>query len=286
MHNISLLPFLPISPSVLAESPFFLSKDARIVRAGFFMLDAAWRADLPGSIPSSFEALALITRLPEELVADNYVLLTAGWELEGGRLHHLQMEAIAESVQERFGAQLAVVAESAILACQGGSVEFELMPSTEVAKKKKGKHALPKDFLMDKATLERAAAEGFTTEETMTWLKHQFTDYAHSKDVRMANWQATCRNFLSNSYTADKFRSKFGHNLGQAPVSSLVTMGTNGSSARDRLRSSTQRAAAPVQSTFAQRSASHNSDVMAGALARRTTLAPQDQWQDAPGMGA
>ena len=139
----------------------------------------------------------MVTRLTTQELHDHYEVLTAGWDLlDDGRLHFSPLEAVAESVQERFGAQLDVFADSAMLACQGGSAEFELVAPAEVKKKQRGKHGLPKDFSLDRVSLELAMAEGYDSEELRAWLLQQFTDYALSRSVRQINWQATFRIFL------------------------------------------------------------------------------------------
>lgn len=255
---------------MLMEVPFFMHSDPRIIRAGFWMLDAAWHSPVAGSIPSDFPTLSVITRLGEAEVAENYLLLTHGWVLmNDGRLHHAQLEALAESATERFGDQLAVMADSAALACQGGEFEFELLPPAEVAKKKRGKHQLPKDFRMDKATSTRAHVEGFTTAEHVEWLIGNFRDYAMADARLQADWQAACRKYLSSHITRNTFKSKFGYYPGQMPRSELLVE-VAGGSAKDRLRQSVSRhAVAPAAATFKQRTASHNSNLMSDAMERR-----------------
>lgn len=259
MTYTEMLPFLPISPALLLDAPFFLSKDSRIVRAGFWMLDAAWRSRQPGSIPGNFEALALITRLAESEVADHYEVLTEGWELssEDGRLHCQYLQLIAESVQERFGAELAVFADSAALASQGGEAQFQLVPSVEIVKKKRGMQVLPKDFQIDRITLEYAVSEGYSEDVHRTWLLQQFQDYARSNALRQADWQAAMRKFLANNFTRDKFASRFGHFPGQVVAPAPIR------SARARLH-----AASSGPLSFAQQTTTRNSDLMASALSR------------------
>jgi hypothetical protein len=271
MSNIHSLPFLPVSMPALMDAAFFQSNDARLVRAGLWMLEAAWRSTKPGTIPAGFDALASITRLTTAEVEKHFDLLTEGWALEDGRFHHEQLEAIALSAQERFGDELEVIAESALMACQGGEIEFELAPASAVKKKKRGKHALPADFAMDKTSSDRAFAEGYTSPELQNWLLCSFKDFAESSDRRYANWQATLRNYLGSSITRKEFREKFGYALGStllpANVGGYAESGFN--ALNDRLRRATSSNVRPMAPTFAQRTAEHNSGAMAGALARR-----------------
>lgn len=289
MNYVAQLPFLPISMPALAETAFFVSLNATVVRAGFYMLEAAWRSTTPGSIPSSFSALASITRIPEAELDAHYDVLVSGWELQGdGRLHHLQMEEIVQSVQERFGAQIGTIADAAVLACQGGDVLFELAPVNEVAKKDKqirGKRALPKDFAMDKATFERAVAEGYGKKEHMEWLLQSFQDFALSGDRRYVNWQATCRNFMSGVITRNSFRSKFHFFPGEAPSSSMgafIDNATGHLTPAQRLRAAS-RPSMPGPSSFQERTANRNSDMMAEAIGRQFAPAHLSEGV-APGM--
>lgn len=232
-----------------------------IVRAGFWMMDAAWRSEKPGSIPSGFEALSYITRLSVSDLEDYFEVLTDGWVLEhDGRFHHAQLESLALSIKARFSSDLDVIAESAAVACQGGSALFELVPSAEVAKKKVGRGMLPKDFAFDKATLGFAIAEGYTSTETQDWLLQKFKDFAASDSRRYTDWQATARNYLGNAYTRKDFQAKFGYPLGQGPsrsVAAFLNVSVAPQSSVEKLKS------------FQAQSASRNSNLMRGAVERR-----------------
>jgi hypothetical protein len=276
MSNIHTLPFLPVSMPALMEAAFFQSNDARLVRAGLWMMEAAWRSTKPGTIPAGFDTLATITRLSVSEVEKNFDLLTQGWTLQDGRFHHEQLEAVVLSVQERFGDELEVIAESALVACQGGDIDFELAPASVVKKKKRGKHAFPSTFVMDKTTSDRAFAEGYTSPELEKWLLSDFSDFAKSGDRRYADWQATLRNYLGSSITRSKFREKFGYTLGTvAPIELVKSFMQPSPSAgfgspKDRLRAITSGNSARQQMpSFAQRTAEHNSGSMAYALNRR-----------------
>lgn len=269
MNHISQLPYLPISLSALAESPTFMSEDPRIVRAGFWMLEAAWRSPVPGSIPSGFSALANITRLSEDEVRSNYLVLTSGWDLaDDARLHHRPMEEVVESIVERFGDELGVMADGALMACQGGSGAFELTPSSEVAKKKRGKTAFPKDFALDRPTLEALVAEGYDTTELQTWLVTEVRNYALAGDVRQKDWQATVRKFMGSTITRRNFHAKFGYPLGQRPSAELVGIRPGVTmSPRQRLAQAAGISRGP--GTFQQMTSESNSSRVAESLAQR-----------------
>ena len=125
-----------------------MSADPRLVRAGIWMQDAAFKSAIPGSIQSSFSALSAITRLSEADVEKNYDLLTAGWDLrEDGRLHHEVMSVLVARIDEQFGAQMDVMSASVAVAVQGVDA-FDLLPPAQVKKaaKKRGHSQISNDF--------------------------------------------------------------------------------------------------------------------------------------------
>lgn len=211
--SIAHLPYLPVSMGVLQESDFFLSQDPALVRAGFYMLDAAWRSGVPGSIPADFTSLVRVTRLDESKVQANYEALTQGWELrEDGRIHHLKLSELIAGVCEQFGDQLHVMAQSAAVAMQGVS-EFDLMPSdavNRVAKKRQVVKSKIGDFCPDGASLASIVAGGYRSQEHQDWLVQSFKDYVASKSPKYRDVQATFRSYASSSITHNSFRSRFG----------------------------------------------------------------------------
>lgn len=255
------LPFLPISLASLSEARWFVSDEPRVVRAGFWMLDAAWRSVFPGSIQASFDQLAQVTRLPIADVEKYYEVITSGWVLrEDGRLHHPQLEDLAESLQDRFESELAVFAESAALACQGGTAVFELMPGEDVKKKKRGKTAFPRDFSLDQSTLTSLVGEGYKTKEHQDWLVAEVRNYALADDKRQSSWQAVVRKFAGSKITRDNFKAKFCHALGVDPSREL-DVAEHPTSLRQRLA----KASSKPTLSFAQMGAAHNSNLMAQA---------------------
>lgn len=278
MSSISKLPYLPISLSSMQDGPLFSSNDARLVRAAFWMLDAAWKSDVPGSISSSFSSLSMVTRLTESQVQQHYAELTEGWELrDDGRLHHVDLSRLAESIDEQFGAQLDVISSGLVIAMQGVDA-FELTPPEAVKKvaKKRGKAQIPGVFQPDVVSVASLIKAGYVTEEYREWVLEQFRDYAQSKALKQANWQATLRTYASSSITASAFRARFGMFPSATTMSVSVIEPQQQqnlrqpSSTLDRLRAkSAERASSSA--TFAQRTAMHNSNVMANAMHGRAT---------------
>lgn len=225
MNNIASLPFLPVPSSTFVDSPFFLHDDVRIVRAGFWLMEAAFRSSTPGSISADVKTLMSITRLTLDELNANYEALTKGWtEVDGNLLYHNTLGPIAEGLDERFGPELAIFAESAALACQGGSGQFELLPASDVKKKRTGKHLLPANFTPDKDTLAAAINEGYTTPETQKWLMTQLSNYADAGRILSPNWNAFLRKYLGSSITRKEFYAKFGYNLGHPPLRQAIPM--------------------------------------------------------------
>lgn len=270
MSSLANLPYLPIALGALQENPLFLSSNARLVRASLWMLEAAWRSNVPGSIPSSFGSLAMVTRLSEAEVQLHYADLTTGWELrDDGRLHHEDLSRLANSIDDQFGSQLDVLANGMAIAMQGVEA-FELLP-TEAVKKasknrvKRGKAEIPNTFEPDATSLASLIKAGFVTEEYRQWLLEQFQDYAKSKGLKQANWQATLRTYASSSITANAFRARFR----MFPSETSVALVPTSTSPLDRLRG----AGIAASPSFAQRTAAHNSNVMSVAMSGRSQYA-------------
>lgn len=275
MTNLG-LPFLPVSIPSLQEDDLFMGSDARLIRAVMWMQDAAWRSDVPGSISSSYAAIAHITRLSQEEVGAHYEALTAGWELrEDGRLHHLRLSALAAAIDERFGDQLDTLKEGIAVAVQGADV-FELVPSERVKKvaKKRVSRRLPDGFSPDADSLAKLISMGYVTQEQRDWLLDSFKDYIRSKSVSSPNWQASLRTYAGSSFTAKSFLVRFGMYPGAQLSSSPCLSSSSGLSIApvagapltprqqmERLQGWSSR---PPARTFAQITGDNNRAVMFG----------------------
>lgn len=207
------LPFMPVNLASLMDTQWFMSGDAELLRAGWYLLDAAWRSSVPGSVPSSFSALTQITRLSEDKLQSHYDLLLQGWDLrEDGRLHHVVLSDLASGVIERFGTQLEVLAQSAAV-CMQSVEEFDLVPTDavkKVAKKRQSVKGRIEDFQPDSTSLASVVAGGYRTAEHQEWLVLSFKDYIASKNPKYKDIQATFRTFAASSFTHNSFRSRFG----------------------------------------------------------------------------
>lgn len=282
MTNLG-LPFLPVSISSLQEDDLFMGSDARLVRAVMWMQDAAWRSEVPGSISSTYAAIAHITRLTEDEVGKHYEALTAGWELrEDGRLHHLRLAALAETIDDRFGDQLDTLTEGIAVAIQGADV-FELMPPERVKKvgKKRASRRWPPGFSPDGESLAKLISLGYVTQDQRDWLLGSFKDYAHSKALTSPNWQASLRTYAGSSITARSFQAHYGFYPGAqaAPSPGVVSSIVSAPSApgapetprqvMDRLqgRSGMPAPARTPPRTFSEQTGADNRALMFGAAA-------------------
>jgi hypothetical protein len=281
------MPFMPISVPLLQEQSFFYSNNANVVRAGLFLLEAAWRSESPGSISAERHVLLSVTRLSDAELDACMGELMAGWKIdvETGRMRHPGMEKIALSIQERFGDEIGVIADSAIAAIQGGDSVFEFASPKAIAKRKvKGKTALPANFEMDATTSQKATDVGYVSEAAVKWLLSRFADYARSGDVRQKDWQATLRLFMSNTITRKEYQATFGSYLGAttlpAPLSasgfdstgfnsSNIDIGganTAFSNPHSGVNALRQALGKRPPATFAQLAGAANSDVMQRAM--------------------
>lgn len=226
------------------------------------MLEAAWRSDPAGSLAANFVALSAVTRLETRDVEANFHLLTQNWQLsaEDGRLYHPMLRHLAVGLQERFGEQLEVMAESAALAMQGSDKQFELLPSSELKKRKGGKTAVPLNFSMDTTTLARAIETGYRTAEQQNWLVVHFLDVWKCKNERKSDWQAAMRVFMGSTLTRREFQGHFRHELGA--VLSVVK-----SSGRDMLAAHV-RANPAMGQTFAERTRASNANAFTEQFGR------------------
>lgn len=250
-----------------------MSADGRLVRAHLAMLHAAWASADQGKLVPSLEALAQITALSPEEVQEHFDVLTDGWELRDGWLCNARLEEMSQSMQERFGPQLAVLRASWLAAaqpCGQAAEEFDLVPAEAVkAVKARGKTLLPRDFAMDATTYRHVVAVGYDTEERRGWLIQRFHDFARAQGRLQKDWQAALRNFSGSAITLREYRERFGYSLGQKTVADFGNEQSGRPlSAADRMRQMTSRQVMRPAATFQEITRKNNSAAMAEALAR------------------
>lgn len=192
------------------ESGWFSSSDAEVVRAGILLLEAAARSTQPATLPDHPATLARVAGMTLEAWAAKGEPALEGFErVEGGWRHQAMYDQLA-AVQERFGAQLQELAASSVLASLAVD-EFPLVGEVKPAGRSKGKRALPKDFTFSPALLKSAESAGFISLEHQDWLLTKFRDFASSSTRLYSNWDATARNYITNSITARDFHTFFGY---------------------------------------------------------------------------
>lgn len=188
------LPHMPLKEQWLTENPCFLSGNARLVRACVAMLTSAWRNEPAASLSPSFASLAAVTGLTEQEIAENFELLTQGWELRDERLFHIEMESLVERLLAKHGDVLIEIADRAVLATQNPE-DFELLSPAEAESKGKGKRILREEWRPSPATIQTLAAMGISDKEDVDYIVSVMRDWAKSNAEKRANWDSTLLNF-------------------------------------------------------------------------------------------
>ena len=183
------LPYLPLNPAWVQESPCFLSGDASLVRAGINMLVAAWRNAPKTSIPSSYPSLSLITGLPEASIASAFPALVYGWELHEGRLVHVEMQKFCDALWARHGEGLAHFVIDAAAVAQAPE-EFELVGDEPVSSRTKGRRRLTPQWSPSQKSMVKLEAMGFNQDQCAAIIS-KMRNWADSGAVMKNDWDAT-----------------------------------------------------------------------------------------------
>lgn len=192
------LPYTPLDPLWLSESPAFHSKDAEIVRASLKMLMYAWKASPPATLPSSFRLLSEITGMSELKLSENFAELSVGWELVDERLSHVKMAALCRRLGNKFGDAIQSAADASALAVQDVD-GFELVSPEPLPSKNKGLRALPAAWVVTEELRKQFALVGINDADDQLFVEQQFRDWVKSKSVRRHDWDGTFRNFVANA---------------------------------------------------------------------------------------
>lgn len=187
------LPYVPLDPQWLAESPAFASSNPRLVRAVMRLLAHAWGSSPAGSLPSSFTMLANISNLTEVEIGEHHDDLFSGWTLKDGRLYFTPMSALCERISARYGDTLASIADQAAAVIQSPE-DFVLTP-TEVSSPAKGKHRIPKGWRLTDALRVWLIAHGFPTEQDHDFIVTKFTSHYRSRGEMMLDWDQAFQNY-------------------------------------------------------------------------------------------
>ena len=187
------LPFTPIDPCWLLESPAFTSDNPRLVRASLKLLNYAWRSVPAGSIPAAFRSIAAICELNEVEIGEHYDDLTQGWELRGERLHHVQMSALCERIAAKYSETLSDLADQASAVMQAPE-EFELTPP-DMTHRNKGKRFLPDNFAITPDRKLWMSANGISTDEDQDFVFQKFVTWARGSGQKYIDWDSTFKNF-------------------------------------------------------------------------------------------
>ena len=187
------LPYVPLDPQWLAESPAWRSGDSRVVRAYIRLLTYAWNAQPAGTVPAGFRQLVEISGLDEETLGECHGDLLEGWILENGRYRFDSMFELRARISARFADAFEAMADQAAAVVQGPE-HFDLVSETPSAAKK-GKHRLPKSWTLSPDLKAWCGSIGFATDDDIAFVVEKFTSHYYANAALMLNWDAAFRNF-------------------------------------------------------------------------------------------
>lgn len=240
--NMKGLPYVPLDPQWLAESPAFVSSNPRLVRAVLRLLAHAWNSVPAGTLPTSFAALANIANLTELEIGDHHEDLFHGWALVGGRLRFEPMCSLCERISVRYADALTTIADQAAAVIQSPE-DFVLTP-TEVSSPIKGKHRLPKGWRLSDLLRTWLLANGLSDPLDHEFIVNKFTSHYRSKGDLMMDWDQAFQNFAlkENRNGLPSYKSKLPP-FQVAPGSRAARFGEAGQQAREHNNSVFDRAA-------------------------------------------
>jgi hypothetical protein len=230
--NMRGLPYVPLDPQWLAESPAFVSSNPKLVRAVLRLLTHAWSSVPAGTLPTSFLALANIANLTEMEVGEHHEELFHGWELVEGRLRFLPMSSLCERISARYGDTLSTIADQSAAVMQSPE-DFVLTPS-EVTRQTKGKRRLPKNWQPSVELRQWMVVNGFEDVRDQEFVLSKFTSYHLSKGDLMLDWDQAFQNFAlkenRNGLPSNASRLPL---MQFSPGSRAARFGTAGTQARE-----------------------------------------------------
>lgn len=228
--NMKGLPFVPVDPLWLSESPAYHSDNPAVVRAVFALLAHAWTAVPAGTVPSSLRTIAGITGLSEQDLHQHYEDLFEGWVLKDGRMVFTAMHELCIRIADRYKDTLCDLQAQSAATVQAPE-EFTLTPP-EVGSKVKGKHLLPKNWQPSPELREWYAANGYSHPEDLAFIVEKFINHHRAHGERLLNWDAAARSFAMRE-NKNFLPSRQGHapSLVQGGLTRSARFGTAGQSA-------------------------------------------------------
>lgn len=229
------MPYLMLDPAWVEQSQAFLHSDARLAKGYLALIVAAWRGAPAGSVPASHAYLAQASGLPLELIGEHYDVLTEGFELRGGRLHHIYLSSMSERLMSKHGAVIEEFALSTAMTAQ--APDLFGVAVVESSKSRTGaKRAMPKGFGYDSnPELEIwAAANGFPQPEDRAWILERFIEGSKAKGFKYSDWAAAFRVWAKKEINdfgrkppslAKKFIEESGGTAGRESPFSRLTRG-------------------------------------------------------------
>ncbi len=189
------MPFVPLDPQWIAESPAFQSSNPAVVRACLKLLSYAWTAVPAGTVPVHFKSLAGICGLSEEEVAEHHDDLFEGWVLVSGRMQFPPMYAVCERISSRYKDVLANLADQSAVVMQAPE-EFELTATEAAPSATKGKRRLPKGWSVSPDLSMWLTANGYTDPMDINFVTEKFTSHFRATGELRQSWDDSFRNFV------------------------------------------------------------------------------------------
>jgi len=192
--NMRGMPYVPLDPQWIAESPAFHSSNPQVVRACLNLLTYAWAAVPAGTVPAGFKALASITGLSEQDLGESHDDLFQGWELIDGRMRFLPMYAVCDRVSARYGDVLSKLADQGVAVMQAPE-EFELV-AEEVAPQTKGRTKLPNTWKVSPDLMVWLRSKDYTAPEDIEFVTEKFMSHFRATGELRSRWDDSFRNFV------------------------------------------------------------------------------------------
>jgi hypothetical protein len=185
--------YTPIDPSWLMESAAFLSDNPKVVRAAVRLLNTAWAAEPAGSVPADHLRLGAACGLTSAEVGEHYESLTEGYELRGGRLHHIKMSELCGRIAEKFGDVIERLADQAAALPQ--SPEDFALEAPKAESRTKGRRLLPSNFGRTPSLDAFLTAHGFETDADKDFIVEKFVLHSKKGSDKWNDWDAAFKNF-------------------------------------------------------------------------------------------
>jgi hypothetical protein len=208
ISSVGSLPYMPLDPSWIEQSPAFSHEDASLAKAAMRLLLAAWRGAPCGSIPNSKAYIAQASGVDLVRVDELLQIIAFGFEpREDGRLYHMGIFGLSQKMSERYGSELESFALAHAMASQDPE-SFSLINLDAASKKApRGKTLIPRTFGFETCKDDLrgwCSSNGYPTDEDQIYIMERFLDYANGRGDKQKDWGATFRTYARNEIASYK----------------------------------------------------------------------------------